>query len=182
MDEQPPSEWDRIGLFQVQGEEFQRTHQVLTLPGLSASMGSDSFQAFYWIQMIQTMFSPKVFATGSAVRLPAIAQAPRACAVRGGENNVEQIATSIEEQFKTRIQDLIDRTSFDDVLCGCLLHADRDRYLRTLALTDDESHLIAFLGNGPVHTAVDLALYEVNVCLQDGWITMRAGLSAQTTS
>lgn len=138
-------------------------------------MGSDSFQAPYWFQMTQTMLSRKFFAPGSAVRLPAIAAALRACAVPGHESDVEQIATSIEEQFKTRIQDLIDRASFDDVLYGRLLHADWDRYLRTQALTDEESHLIAFLGSGPVHTGVDMAMYKVNVCLQNGWIAGHEG-------
>lgn len=176
MDKQPPSEWDRIVMFQVLGEEFQRAHQVLSFPALSASMGSDSSQVPYWLQMTQTMLARKFFARGSAVRLPAIAEALRACAVAGYEDDVEQIATWIDEQFNTRIQDLVDAASFDDVLYGRLLHADWDRYLRTQALTDEESHLIAFLGSGPVHAGLDAALLNVNVCLQNNWIDMNAGV------
>lgn len=62
------------------------------------------------------------------------------CAVSGRESDVEQIAIWIEEQFRTRIQDLIDKAVFDHVPHGRPLHADWHRYLRIQSLMNNEGH------------------------------------------
>lgn len=170
MDKQPPTEWDRLVLFQVLGEEFQRAHRALTFPRLDAVMGSDTHQTPFWLQMMQSMLSRKFFAPGSALQLPRIANALRVCTVTDYQDDVEQVAHGIEAQFQMRVLELTDLASFDDVLYGRLLHADWNRFLRTQALSDHESGVIAFLGSGPVHTGIDAALYNVKVCHLNGWI------------
>ena len=177
MPKKPPSEWARLKMFETLATEFFAVHDVLHFPGLGESLEEDS--STYWLQFMRAMMLRKFYASGDQVQLPKVAVALRACGVTT-DTGLEDAALAIEQQF-SKFNDaesqswktlLSSETSdaFEDMIYGRLLHADSDKFLRTEAMQMPDKRLALFIGGAPLQAAVELALYNVRVCLQNGWV------------
>ena len=173
-DNPPDTEWDRLVMFEVLATDFQRAHLMVPFPGLEAVMHTNDYKVEYWLSMFQAMLTRKFYAPGSTVRLPAIANALRACGTPG-DANVETAAARIEKEFATRYTEPFPPSNavFEDVLYGRLLHADWDRFVISQGMSYHETHMAVFAATQPLHDAVDFALYEVKRCHIEGWVTNR---------
>lgn len=175
----PPNEWARLQMFETLAMEFFAVDNVLHFPGLGQSLHDTEDSSAYWLQFVRAMMLRKFYAPDDQVQLPKIAKALRVCSVTK-DAGLEDAASAIEQQFST-LNDaeaqswktlLSSETSdaFEDMIYGRLLHADSDKFLRTEAMEMADKRLALFIGGAPLQAAVELALYNVRICVQNGWV------------
>ena len=178
MPKTPPTEWARLQMFESLAAEFFEVNEALHFPGLGDSL-SDEQASFYWLQFMRSMMLRKFYAPDDQVQLPRIAKALRLCSITS-DPGLEDAAKAIEQQFdkfgdadaqswKTLLSSGTS-DAFEDMIYGRLLHADSDKFLRTEAMQMRDKRLALFIGGAPLQAAVELALFNVRVCVHNGWV------------
>ena len=179
MSEKPATEWARLQMFETLASEFFAVDRALHFPDLRESIADEPEAPAYWLQLMRSMMLRKFYAQKDQVQLPKIAKALRGCSVTT-DPGLEVAANAIEQQF-AKINDteakswktlLSSETSdaFEDMIYGRLLHADSDKFLRTEAMELRDKRLALFIGSAPLQAAVELALFNVGVCIDNGWV------------
>ncbi|MEB0000526.1 hypothetical protein QN367_15695 [Cryobacterium sp. RTS3] len=180
MSKKPVSEWMRLQMFETLAAEFFAIDDALHVPSLKDVTSASEDSTSHWLQFLRVAMLRKFFAKEDQVELRKVADALRTCRL-SDDPGVDDAAKAIEQQFgqfsgddakswKALLSSDGSTDAFDDMIYGRLLHADADKFTRTEAMPSVDKHLALFIGVAPLQQAVELSLYNVRICIANGWV------------